>query len=148
MADFRQVGSRTIDVSGEVERELTATTERAELNLEMQFVGEPAAGDQGRAQRPAECQRGAAGLPGKRAPYQLDKAIDSHVVTTIVGSDYLANLAGNTTVEQIRRAIGDHRAAGYSPTIAVVDPSTAADLDLLATGSGSPMRSAGQIRSE
>ena len=48
--------------------------------------------------------------------------------------EYLANQEGSTAVEQIRRAIGDHRAAGYNPTVLAVDPTTAADLDLFATG--------------
>jgi hypothetical protein len=137
-SDFRQEGSRAIDGSGEVERELTGTTEKAELDLEVSFINEPlkqvAVVIKDVPNALVDASGALQAFLSSEGQYQLDRAIDSHVLASIEGVEFLANQEGSTQVEQIRRAIGDHRAAGYNPTVLAADPTTAADLDLFATG--------------
>ena len=105
-SDFRQEGSRAIDGSGEVKRELTGTTEKAELDLEVSFINEPLKQVAVVIKDVPNALLDASGalqaFLSSEGQYQLDKAIDSHVLASIEGVEYLANQEGSTAVEQIR----------------------------------------------
>ena len=136
VSDFRQVGDRA--VTGSVERDLIGTTEKAELDLEVQYVSDPLRQAAVVIKNiPNALLDAAAALRvflQSEGQYQVDAAVDAHVMTAIDGADTMTGSTGTTLVQKIRNAIGAHRAAGYNPTIAVVDPTDAAALDLYATG--------------
>lgn len=130
--DFRQTG-RT--VTGTVERALDATSEKARLELTVVHVDE--ALRQLAILIPdvpniilesldtsSEFFRG-------EATYQLNMALDEHVHSQIVAANPPQGAAGGDLVEQVRRGIAAMRAAGARPTILVVNPDDAAELDLL-----------------
>jgi hypothetical protein len=138
VSDFRQTGSRT--VHGSVERELTATSEKATLDL--QLIHETANLKQVAIvieEVPNALLEGLSALTAflnSEARFQLDKAIDAHVIDAIETSDHPIDAVGEGTVARIRNAISDHRLLGYSPTIAAVPPEVATELDLLAFEAG------------
>ena len=141
VSDYRQTGDRT--VSGDVERDLTATTEKATLDLEVEHVSTPlkqvaividgipnALFGGVQALRPFLASEG---------QYQLSRAIDAHVLATIEDADVLSGEPagdGASLEAQIRYAIGAHRSAGYNPTVAALDPTDAAELDLTSFEAG------------
>jgi hypothetical protein len=138
VSDFRQTGSRT--VNGEVERELTATGEKATLDLEVSFFSEPLKQVAIVVEAiPNALLEGVSSLRTflqTECQFQLSKAIDAHVVDAVVLSDHPFDAEGTGPLTRIRNAVAAHRQLGYNPTIAAVSPVTAAELDLTLTGGG------------
>jgi hypothetical protein len=138
VSDFRQTGSRT--VNGDVERELTATGEKATLDLEVSFFSEPLKQVAIVVEAiPNALLEGVSSLRTflqTECQFQLSKAIDAHVVDAITFSDHPFDAEGSGPLTRIRNAVAAHRQFGYNPTIAAVSPATAAELDLTLTGGG------------
>jgi hypothetical protein len=136
--DFRQVGSRT--VTGDVERELTATTEKATLDLEVSFVNSPLKQVAVVIDNVPNALLDALGplqvFLSAEAQFQLGLSIDVHCLTALENAPHTFNAEGTGLITRIRNAIGDHRTEGYNPTLLAVNPTDGAALDLTAFDAG------------
>lgn len=130
--DFRQTG-RT--VTGTVERALDATSEKARLELTVEHVDEAlrqlAILIPGVPNIILESLATAAEFFRAEATYQLNRALDEHVYAQIVAANPPQGATGDDLVATVRRGIAAMRAAGARPTILVLNPDDAAELDLL-----------------
>jgi hypothetical protein len=66
--------------------------------------------------------------------FQVDTAIDAHVLAQIAAEVPDAGSSGADLIEQVRNAIAEMRAKGANPTLLVVNGSDAAALDLVSRG--------------
>jgi hypothetical protein len=88
-----------------------------------------------------------------RGTFELQKAIDQHVVDTIVAANpQVVSAGGDDWVSEFRTAIGVARSHGANPMLTALDPLQSATLDLTTQpGSGGdylfPLRATGQRRS-
>jgi hypothetical protein len=69
--------------------------------------------------------------------FRVDQAIDELVVDTITAASPPSGDTGADLIAQLRNGISEMRSVGSNPSIVVVDPSTAADLDLTKSTGGS-----------
>ena len=68
--------------------------------------------------------------------FQVQKALDGHVMAQIVGAAPPFGTSGTGLVARIRNGIATMRATGANPTTAVLNPTDAASLDLEADAGG------------
>jgi hypothetical protein len=153
---FEQHGSRA--VSGAVERDPVATTEKAKLALGLELVTPPlkqlALIADGTPEKLFSGVQGLGDSAGTAAPltgglllewlrgelqYQLDLSLDSHVMSQLVASKPAFGLTGTGLITQIRNAVSAHRALGASPQILAVPPKTAVELDSLEDANKRPI---------
>ncbi|SNR95401.1 hypothetical protein [Blastococcus mobilis] len=147
--DFRQSGSRT--VTGSVERSsVAAVTEKASLDVTVTAVTEP-------LKQAAILVREIPNvlLEGERlwldffdqeARFQIDRALDAHVLAQILAASPPFGNTGTGLVAQIRQGVAAMRGAGASPNLLVVDGDDAASLDLSEDAAGGlifPVRDTG-----
>jgi hypothetical protein len=136
VTEFRQTGSRT--VTGSVERDPVATTAKAELDLSIELATESlrqvaaVVSDVPNALFSAEPALG--GFMSNELAYQLDQAVDAHVLAQIDAADVPEGLVGTTLIEQVRAGVSAARANGANPSLLVVDADTAVALDTFTTG--------------
>ncbi|MDP9302539.1 MAG: phage major capsid protein, partial [Actinomycetota bacterium] len=135
--DFRQA-SRTL--TGTVQRNLNSTAAKATLDVSVSAVSEdlvqmavviPTIPNQILQSIPAFTD-----FLNSEGTFQISKALDNHVLAQVVAATPSFGNTGTTLVDKIRTAIGVMRAAGASPTLAVLNPTDAASLDLLADAGG------------
>jgi hypothetical protein len=138
VSDFRQT---VRGVTGTVERSPVATTEKARLGVGIEHVLDPSRQLAVLLDEVPNAVLAAAPLfrrffdsEGRLA---IDKALDAHVLGRILAADPPRGLTGDGLVEQTRHAVTAMRAAGHSPSVLVVNPEDAADLDLAVDGGGS-----------
>jgi hypothetical protein len=77
--------------------------------------------------------------------FQVQKALDTHVLAQIVAASPPFGTTGTGLVARLRNGVATMRATGANPTIAVLNPTDAASLDLEADAGGYvfPMRDTG-----
>jgi hypothetical protein len=163
LAEFKQSGTRT--VSGAVERDPAAVTEKAKLALGLELV------------TPSLKQLAifADAVPSKLFPaveglgdgggivgavptgglllewlrtelaYQLDKALDSHTLAQLVAAKPAFSETGTTLIQKIRNAVSAARANGANPTILAVPPKVAIELDSLEDAQKRPIFPTGAV---
>jgi hypothetical protein len=68
--------------------------------------------------------------------FQLNKALDSHAMSQIVAASPPFGQTGADLIAKLRNGISSMRADGASPSVAVLNPSDAASLDLSADAGG------------
>jgi hypothetical protein len=135
--DFKQTAR---SVSGDVERGLTATSEKARLSTTTELVTAPVrqfavviedipnavleSAPQFRAYWDAEGR------------FQVDRALDAHVVAQIEAAGPTVGESGATLIEKIRNAVAAMRADGAEPDLLVLNPGDAAALDLSTDAGG------------
>lgn len=66
--------------------------------------------------------------------FQVNKAIDTHVLAQIVAATPAFGNTGTTTIDKVRNAIASMRALGADPNVLVLNPTDAAALDLFRVG--------------
>jgi hypothetical protein len=146
--DFRQSGSRT--VTGSVERSVVATTEKATLDVTVTAVTEPL--KQAAVLIPEipnvilEGERLWFDFFDQEARFQIDRALDAHVLGQILAASPPFGNTGTGLVAQLRKGVAAMRAAGASPNVLVLDGDDAASLDLSEDTSGGlifPVRDSG-----
>lgn len=136
VTEFRQTGSRT--VTGDVERDPVATTTKAELDVSIELATESlrqvaaVVSDVPNALFSAE--PALRGFLANELGYQLDQAVDAHVLAQIDAADVPEGLVGATLIEQVRAGVSEARANGANPTLLVVDAEMAVALDTFTTG--------------
>jgi Phage capsid family len=135
--DFRQA-SRTL--TGTVVRNLNSVAAKASLDVSVSAIAEdlvqlaiiiPGVPNQLLQSVPEFTD-----FLNSEGAFQIGKALDNHVLSQIVAGTPAFGNTGTTLVDKIRTALGVMRAAGASPTIAMLNPTDAAALDLLADAGG------------
>ncbi len=136
LTEWVQTGSRSVE--GEVEREPTATSEKAKLSTELTL------------ETPALVQWAVVieKVPAKlfdavpalqdwltnELKYQVELGVDAHCLVQIAAASPPVGETGATLIEKVRNAIAAMRALGANPTVLALDPTTAAALDVMKTG--------------
>ncbi|MCF6745705.1 hypothetical protein E9529_15775 [Blastococcus sp. KM273128] len=147
ISDFRQTGARTI--TGSVERDVTATTEKATVALAVQAVTTtlrqvavlvdkvPNVVLEGE-----ELWREFFDAEGRQV---LDQALDTHAIGAILAATPPNGAIGTGLVAQVRNGVAAMRQAGANPTLLVVSGDDAASLDLTEDAGGYvfPVRDSG-----
>jgi hypothetical protein len=133
VSEFRQTGSR--DVTGSIERGLSATTGKAELDVSIEAVSDDlrqmavVISDVPNALLEAEGTL--RGFLASEMALQLDQALDAHVLAAIAAANPTAGNTGATLPERLRHAKAAMNAKGANPRVALISPADAVALDLL-----------------
>ena len=137
IVDFVQSGSRA--VSGSIERDPMATTEKAELALalsaESEDVKQLAVTVSDVPEKLFAAEPALNGFLREEIGYALRVALDAYVVGALEGSAPPAGLTGANLVEQVRNALSAARANGANPSTLALSPADASGLDLTTVGS-------------
>jgi hypothetical protein len=145
ISDFKQT-VRT--VTGTIERAITATTDKAELNVTLTHVVEAmkqvavTISDIPNALLDAAPLRDYFNGEGR---FVIDQALDAHVIAQIVAAAPPFGQTGANLVERVRNAVTSMRAEGANPPLLVLNAADAATLDLTADAGGYvfPLRDTG-----
>jgi hypothetical protein len=137
--DFKQ-SARTL--TGTVKRNLDATSDKATVDITLALVTEALSEfavtipDVPNAiLESIDLLRGFLDTEGK---YQVYSAIDAHIFAQIVAATPAFGTTGTTLIDQIRNGIATMRGTGANPDLLLVNPTTAATLDLSTSGAGTP----------
>jgi hypothetical protein len=134
--DFRQTGSRTVD--GNVERDTDSTADKAELDVTVENsvveVRQFAVVLEAIPNQILESIDGFRAYLNSEGQFQVEKALDAHVVAQIAAASPADTAEGLNLVERIRFGVRDMRANGASPSILAAGPTDSAELDLFQTG--------------
>jgi hypothetical protein len=134
--DFRQTGERT--VSGTIQRDLDATTDKATLAVAIEHVvaevKQLAVVIEDIPSALLESLQGARAFYDSEARFQLNAALDAHVMAMIDAANPSTSWTGDNLVERVRHGIAAMRAVGSVPRLLVVNPTDAAALDLFQHG--------------
>jgi len=71
---------------------------------------------------------------GGEGSFQVNKALDAHVLAQIVAATPAFATTGTTTIDKVRNAIAAMRALGASPNVLVINPTDLAAADLFRVG--------------
>jgi hypothetical protein len=135
--DFRQT-ART--VTGSVQRALDASTDKATLDVTLSLVTETLV--QQAILIPDVPNAVFEAVPSLReflnseGRFQINKALDSHAMSQIVAASPPFGQTGSELITKIRNGVASMRAEGANPSVAVLNPSDAATLDLQADAGG------------
>jgi hypothetical protein len=125
-------------VSGDVERDPLSTGDKATLEVSFGFTAEPAKQLAVLVEDVPNAILNSfdafAGLIQSRMQRQLDEAADEHVIAQIDAAGPDSGSTGATTIEQIRFGVAAMRDTGASPTLAAINPTDMATLDLTTAG--------------
>jgi len=137
ISDFKQT-VRT--VTGSVQRALDASTTKASLDVTLALVTETLL--QQAVVIPDIPNAIFESVPSLKAflnsegTFQINKSLDAHSMSQIVASSPPFGMTGTELVTKLRNGVASMRAEGANPTIAVLNPSDAATLDLQADAGG------------
>jgi hypothetical protein len=138
LTEFTQTGSRT--VTGEVERDPVATTTKADLALGVALatpsLKQFAVTISKVPSQLLESIDVFYSFLRSEMAYQLDLAVDAHVLAQIAAATPAKGKTGTTIVERTRNAVAAMRALGANPTILALSPTDAAALDVTKTELG------------
>jgi hypothetical protein len=136
--DFRQTGTRS--VTGSVERDPVATTDKAELDVSIEAVNEEVRqlavliSDVPNAVFEAEATLRQFLMSEMRL--QINEALDQHIISRIYEAEPQSGDTGADLVAKIRNGLAAARTLGSNPTVLVLPPADAAALDLLTDDGG------------
>jgi hypothetical protein len=135
--DFKQSAR---SVTGTVERELTSTGEKAELVLVMEHVvvemKQQAVVLSDIPNAVLESVEGVRTFFDQELRYQVDQALDAHVLAQIAAASPPAGGGAGSLIERIRYGISAMREVGARPSVVAVNPDDGAALDLHTSPSG------------
>lgn len=127
-------------VTGSVERDPVATTEKAKLDLGVELATDPVRQFAAVVDKvPAklfEIESAFEAFLRSELLYQLERAIDAHTITRILAAAPLAGNVGTDLIARTRNAIATLREVGANPTVLAIGPPDAATLDLTRTTDG------------
>jgi hypothetical protein len=135
--DFRQT-ART--VTGSVQRALDASTTKASLDVTLTLVTETLV--QQAIIIPDVPNAIFESVPSLKeflnseGRFQINKSLDSHAMSQIVAAAPPFGQTGTELITKIRNGVASMRAEGANPTVAVLNPTDAATLDLQADAGG------------
>lgn len=152
--DFVQTGART--VTGQIERELDATSDKATLSVNIDAVvtklKQYAILVESIPNQVFESMTGLRAFLDSEMTHQIRVRIDRAVVDAVYAAGPQTELTGGDLVTRIRNAVALMRSDGANPSVLAVSPDSGADLDLMtqpgtddyifavrATGSSSPL---------
>jgi hypothetical protein len=159
---FEQHGSRT--VSGAVERDPVATSEKARLALSLELVTPPlkqmaliadgvpsklfdataGLGDSTVTAPPLTASLLLEWLRGE-LQFQLDKSLDAHVMSQLASAKPNFGETGTGLLTKIRTAVSSARSQGAAPSILAVPPKVAVELDSLEDSNKRPVFETGIV---
>ncbi|WP_395159856.1 hypothetical protein [Ilumatobacter sp.] len=135
--DFKQT-ARTL--TGTVKRNLDATSDKANVDTTTVLVNDPlvdfAVTINDIPNAVLESVPQFAAFMESEGQFQIQQAIDAHVMAQIEAATPDSGLTGTNLIEQTRNAIGAMRAVGARPRLAVLNPTDSVELDTY-TESGS-----------
>lgn len=135
--DFRQT-ARTL--TGTVKRAVDATTDKASLDTTITLVNEALAQFavviEGIPLALFQSVSAFSAFLESEGRFQVEKAIDDHVLAQIIAATPAFGTSGTTMVEKVRNGIASMRTTGASPNVVVLNPTDAAALDLTADAGG------------
>ncbi len=138
IADYRQT---VRGVVGDVERDLDATTTKAELSVGIEAVQEPLRQVAVLLSEVPNVVLQTSALFVRffrsEGADTISAAVDAHTVARIAAANPPQGNTGTGLVEQTRRGITSMRAVGANPSLLVVSLEQAADLDLTVDAAGS-----------
>ncbi len=136
--DYKQKGSRT--VTGEVERDPVSTEEKATLDLEVELETPSlrtfAVVVANVPVKLLEAEEALRAFLETEMAYQVNLAVDRHVLAQIAAAAPPVGETGATIIEKVRTAVSAMRALGAQPTMLALSPTDAAALDTMKTGTG------------
>jgi hypothetical protein len=136
VTEFRQTGSRT--VTGNIERDPVATTDKATLALAVELANESlsqfAAVVEDVPAKLFDVEAAFAAFLQSELLFQIERALDAHVLSQILAAAPPTGATGTGLIEQVRHAVAAMRALGANPTLLALNPTDAATLDLATTG--------------
>ncbi|MCW3064782.1 MAG: hypothetical protein JWN32_1954 [Solirubrobacterales bacterium] len=136
ITEFKQTGSRNL--SGDVERDPVATTEKAKLSLgitlETPALRQFAAVIEEVPSKLFEAIPALEAFLQNELQYQLDLAVDEHTVAQIAAATPAHGKTGAGLIERVRNGVSAMRALGAQPSVLALSPTDAAALDLTTTG--------------
>lgn len=134
--EYRQKGSRT--VTGEVIRDPMSVAEKATLALETELVTpslkQVAIVTPEIPDRFLQAVDTAAAWLRNEMDYQLNLAIDAHLLAQIAAASPTKGKSGTTNIERARNAVAAMRNAGTNPDLLVLNPTEASALDVIKSG--------------
>lgn len=138
--DFRQT---TRTVTGSVERDPAATTEKARLDVGIEHVvtkvAQLAVVVPDIPNQVLESIDTAAAFFTSEGRFVVEQALDQHVLAAIQAANPGSSYTGADLIERARHAIAVMRADGVNPDVLVLSPADAANLDLTKTADGLPI---------
>jgi hypothetical protein len=141
ITDFRQT-ARTLSGNA-VQRELDASSEKAALAISVEHIVDEVAqfavviSDIPNSL--IDSIDGFSAFLSNEGAYQVQTAIDQHVLDTIIDAPVTGVATGTTMIEQVRNGVAAMRLNGASPTLLVVDPADGVTLDLATSGTSTPL---------
>jgi hypothetical protein len=127
-------------VTGEVERDPLATTEKANLSLGVELVEDRvsqfAAFVDEIPVKLLNIEDALAAFLRSEMRWQIDLAVDQHAIEKILDSVPPSGSTGSDLIAQVRNARAEMVDAGANPTALAVNPTTASSLDLTQHGDG------------
>jgi hypothetical protein len=137
VADFKQT-ARTL--TGTPVRDLDAVTDKASLDVTLQHVVEElkmvAVTINSIPNMIFESVDSMRAYLNSEGAFQVQKALDGHVMAQIVAASPPFGTSGTGLVAKIRNGVATMRATGANPSIVVLNPTDAASLDLEADAGG------------
>ena len=137
MQDFRQ-SVRTL--TGNAVRDLDATTDKATLDVTLTNVVESlkqvAVTIDAIPNSIFESVSSMRAYLNQEGAFQVQKALDTHVLSQIVAAAPPFGTSGTGLVARIRNGVATMRATGANPSLVVLNPTDAATLDLEADAGG------------
>jgi hypothetical protein len=131
LTEFRQTGSRSL--SGSIERDPVATSAKANLSLSIELatpsLRQLACLVEGVPAKLFDSEPALLGFLTNELSYQLDVAMDAHVLAQIAAATPAKGETGTGWIVKIRNGVSAARAQGVNPAILVVSPKVAAELD-------------------
>jgi hypothetical protein len=136
LTEFQQTGSRTL--TGTIERDPVAVTEKAKLELEVTLATPSlvqwAAVIEKVPSRLFDSVPALLAFLESELKYQVELGVDAHCIAQIEAAAPPTGETGTTLIEKTRNAVAAMRALGASPSILALAPEDAAALDVLKTG--------------
>lgn len=137
VSDFVQ-SARTL--TGTVERAVDATTTKANLDVTIaatvEAIKQFAVTINSVPNVVLESMSQMGAFLAGQGQFQVNKALDDHVLAQIVAASPAFGNTGSTTIEKVRNAITSMRALGANPDVLVINPTDLAALELLQDGDG------------
>lgn len=133
--DFKQTARA---VTGDVERAVDATTTKASLDVTItaavQAIKQFAITIDSIPNIVLESSSQMASFLSGEGQFQVNKALDDHVLDQIVAATPAFGNTGTTTIDKVRNAIAAMHALGANPDVLVINPGDLAALDLFRVG--------------
>lgn len=136
ITEYVQFGQRA--VTGSVERDPSAITDKASVGLQVKLATENvkqfAVVVENVPAKLFDAEPALTAFLRNELQLQVSLALDQHVVSQIEMAAPPSGQTGTNLVDQVRNAVAESRAIGANPAVLALNPTDAASLDLTTTG--------------